>query len=380
MLFLFAYTYNEMKKERVVNIYGHITEYMGTAYTGQGVQHKYEELLAESKKTIFLKCLPTHSLSQVLNDLAVYFVNRGYSVDRFMNPGHVDKTDALFVKGLELFILQASHPISFEPTDLGKRHKVFCFYDVYHLDQLLGHHDEVSALLKEERMHFGQSLKELKRAKAIHDEWEAVNIARMDWPRHEEITEELKREIFKTIELTKSAHISHRIVGSLSSGSAHDFIPSITKRTKRRFLIKGLPGTGKSTMMRALGDEAQRRGLDVLYGWCGLDPASIDLVLFPELSVCLFDSTQPHAYDAESPRDELVDIVPLCAEDEEAEKQIDDIRRRYQAVIGEAGSQMKVAVQSQNSARIQMDRALNVEVFEKKLQDLYAFIKAFEEK
>ncbi|WP_156890568.1 hypothetical protein [Sporosarcina ureae] len=363
----------------MVNIYGHITDYMGTAYTGQGVQHKYEELLAESKKTIFLKCLPTHSLSQVLNDLVVYFVNKGYSVDKFMNPGHVDKTDALFVTELELLILQASHPVSFEPTDLGKRQKVFSFYDVYHQDQLLGQHNEVSVLSTEEKTHIGQALKELKNAKAIHDEWEAVNIARMDWPRHEEITEELKREIFGTIELTKTAHVSHRIVGSLSAGSAHDFIPSITKHAKRRFLIKGLPGTGKSTMMRALGDEAQRRGLDVLYGWCGLDAKSIDLVLFPELSVCLFDSTQPHAYDAESPRDELVDIVPLCAEDDDAEKQIDEIRHRYRAVIGEAGKQMQAAVQAQNSARIQMDRALNVEVFEKKVQDLYAFIHAFEE-
>ncbi|ARK22154.1 hypothetical protein CSV69_15840 [Sporosarcina sp. P26b] len=364
----------------MVNIHGYITEYMGTAYTGQGVQHKYEELLAESKKTIFLKCLPTHSLSQVLNDLAVYFVNRGYHVDRFMNPGHVDKTDALFVKGLELFILQASHPISFEPTELGRRHKVFCFYDVYHQDQLLVRHDEVSTLLREERSHFEQSLKALKKAKAIHDEWELVNIARMDWPRHEEITEELKREIFGTMELTKTAHVSHRIIGSLSAGSAHDFIPSITRHMKRRFLIKGLPGTGKSTMMRALGDEAQRRGINVLYGWCGLDPASIDLVLFPELSICLFDATKPHAYDADSPRDELVDIVPLCAKDEEAEKQIEDIRQRYQTTIGEAGKQMQVAVQAQNSVRIQMDRALNVEVFEKKLQSLYAFIKEYEDK
>lgn len=369
-----------MKVERVVNIHGHITEYMGTAYTGQGVQHKYEELLEESKKTIFLKCLPTHSLSKVLNDLANYFINRGYNVDRFMNPGHVDKTDALFIKGLKLFILQASYPISFEPTDLGKRHKVFCFYDIYHQDQLLGRHDEVDAFLKEEKIHFGKSLRSLKQAKAIHDEWEAVNIARMDWARHEEIIEELKQEIFGTIGLAKSAHFSHRIIGSLSSGSAHDFIPSITKRTKRRYLIKGLPGTGKSTMMRALGDEAQRRGVDVLYGWCGLDPDSIDLVLFPELSICLFDSTKPHAYDADSPRDVLVDIVPLCAEDEEAEKQIDDIRTRYQSVIGEAGSQMQLAVRSQNNARIQMDRTLNVEVFEKKLKSLYAFIKEFEDR
>ncbi|ARD48724.1 hypothetical protein [Sporosarcina sp. P33] len=364
----------------MISIYGYITEYMGTAYTGQGVQHKYKELLAESKKTIFLKCLPTHSLSQVLNDLAVYFVNRGYAVDRFMNPGHVDKTDALFIKELELFILQASHPVSFEPTDLGSRHKVFCFYDVYHQDQLLHRHDEVSRLIKEEGSRFEKSLSLLQKAKAIHDEWEAVNIARMDWARHEEIIEEVKQEIFGTIELAKPAHISHRIVGSLSAGSAHDFIPSITKRVKRRLLIKGLPGTGKSTMMRALGDEAKRRGVDVLYGWCGLDPASIDLVLFPELSVCVFDSTQPHAYDAESPRDELVDIVPLCAEDEQSEKLIEDIRHRYQKAIGEAGKNMQLAVQAQNTARIQMDRALNIELFEKKLQGLYAFIKELEEK
>lgn len=352
---------------------------MGTAYTGQGVQHKYEELLAESTKTIFLKCLPTHSLSQVLNDLADYFTGRGYDIDRFMNPGHVDKTDALYVKKLKLFILQASHPVSFEPTDLGKRHQVFCFYDVYHQEQLLARHDAVRAMRKEENKRMDRTLHSLKQAKAIHDEWEAVNIARMDWARHEEMTEQLKQELFGTVHLAKTAHFSHRIVGSLSSGSAHDFIPSITQHAKRRYLIKGLPGTGKSTMMRALGDEAKRRGLDVLYGWCGLDPDSIDLVLFPELSVCLFDSTKPHAYDAESPRDVLVDIVPLCAEDEESEKKIDAIRVRYQQVIGEAGAQMQLGVQAQNSARIQMDRALDMEMFENKRQSLFACIKEYEE-
>ncbi|WP_153730309.1 hypothetical protein [Sporosarcina obsidiansis] len=299
-------------------------------------------------------------------------------MDRFMNPGQADKTDAIYVKERSLFILQASHPISFEPTDLGGHHKVFCFYDVYHQEQLYQQHDEVGNLLKDGKVSFEKSLVALQEAKAIHDEWEVVNIQRMDWKRHTEIVEELKDEIFGTIELAKPSQVSHRIIGSLSAGSAHDFIPSITKRMRRRLLIKGLPGTGKSTMMRAIGQEAQQRGIDVLYGWCGLDPSSIDLVLFPELSICLFDSTQPHAYDPESPRDEIVDIVPLCKKDEQLEKQIDEIQHRYREKIADAGGYMQTAIKAQNSARIQMDRALNVEVFEKKLQNLYAFIKAMD--
>ncbi|PIC64745.1 hypothetical protein CSV79_05120 [Sporosarcina sp. P13] len=362
----------------MVSIYGHMTEYMGMAYTGKGIMHKYDELLEESRKTIFLKCLPTHALSQVLNDLAVHFVDKGHRVDRFMNPGNVDKTDAIFVKELSLFILQASHPISFEPTDIGGRHKVFCFYDVYHQEQLFDKQEEVDQLQKVGKVCFEKAMASLKEAKIIHDEWEVVNIQRMDWKRHEEMIEELKAEIFGTISLAKPSHTAHRIIGSLSAGSAHDFIPSITKRLKRRLLIKGLPGTGKSTMMRALGEEAQRRGIDVLYGWCGLDPSSIDLVLFPELSIGLFDATQPHAYDAESPRDELVDIVPLCAEDEKLEMQIDGIRQRYQKTITAAGNHMQVAMKSQNNVRVQLDHALNVEIFEKKLQSLYALIKTID--
>ena len=50
---------------------------------------------------------------------------------------------------------------------------------------------------------------------------------------------------------------------------------------ERRMLIKAFPGTGKSTLMKTLGAEAEKRGFDVQYGWCGLDPSGVDLVHFP---------------------------------------------------------------------------------------------------
>ena len=72
---------------------------MGTAYTGAGISHKYDKLIASASQTFFLKCPPTNAISNVLNEAAAHYVKRGYDIDRFMDPVQPDKTDAIYVKG-----------------------------------------------------------------------------------------------------------------------------------------------------------------------------------------------------------------------------------------------------------------------------------------
>ena len=36
-------------------MYGTVTQYMGTAYTGAGISHKYDKLIASASQTIFLE-------------------------------------------------------------------------------------------------------------------------------------------------------------------------------------------------------------------------------------------------------------------------------------------------------------------------------------
>ncbi|MFS0575948.1 hypothetical protein AB1K83_09945 [Sporosarcina sp. 179-K 3D1 HS] len=340
---------------------------MGTSYTGQGISHKYDKLIATAAETVFLKCPPTNAISNALNETAMHFVKRGFDVDRFMDPIESDKTDAIFIKGPNLLFLQASHPVALEPTDLGGRHRVISFYHMYEEEKLREMNKAVAANRSEADIALEKALHALAQAKKIHDEWETVNIDRMMWNLHEQMIASLKEELFGTIRLNKKSAVSHRMIGSLTfSGGAHDYIPSITKWSERRLLIKGLPGTGKSTLMRALGAEGERRGFDVLYGWCGLDPSGVDLVQFPELSVCLFDATQPHAYDPERPEDELLDLVHMCAEDAEAEERISTIREAYREKIMDATGYMQAFAQARNNMIQQMDSAIREEVFNEK--------------
>ena len=79
---------------------------------------------------------------------------------------------------------------------------------------------------------------------------------------------------------------------------------------KRMFFIKGGPGVGKSSLMRRVGEEAEKQGLKVCYFHCSSDPDSLDGVCLPERGIGLMDGTAPHVYDPSVPgaRDVLLSL------------------------------------------------------------------------
>ena len=146
----------------------------------------------------------------VLNEAAAHYVKRGYDIDRFMDPVQPDKTDAIYVKGPNLLILQASHPVALEPTDIGGKHNVISFYDVYDEVKLREQNGLIVKILAEARIALRKALQSLADAKGIHDDWEKVNIKRMMWDVHENIIDSLKEELFGTIKLNKESAVSHQ--------------------------------------------------------------------------------------------------------------------------------------------------------------------------
>jgi len=63
------------------------------------------------------------------------------------------------------------------------------------------------------------------------------------------------------------------------------------------YLIKGGPGTGKSSFMRKIGEELEKEGARVSYYACSSDPTSLDGVYFEDINVGIIDATKPHAQE-----------------------------------------------------------------------------------
>lgn len=76
------------------------------------------------------------------------------------------------------------------------------------------------------------------------------------------------------------------------------------------FLIKGGPGTGKSSFMKKIADEIESRDIECERIFCSSDPDSLDGLIIPSLRVCIADATAPHTMDPEYPG-ASAEIVPL---------------------------------------------------------------------
>lgn len=69
----------------------------------------------------------------------------------------------------------------------------------------------------------------------------------------------------------------------------------------RAYIIKGGPGTGKSTLMKKVCAEAEKRGYITEKVYCSSDPDSLDGLLIPELGVSIADGTSPHTLEPKFP-------------------------------------------------------------------------------
>ena len=91
----------------------------------------------------------------------------------------------------------------------------------------------------------------------------------------------------------------------------YSFYPDVfTKDLTHIYIIKGGPGTGKSTLMRRVADRAEIKGYQVEEIYCSSDPESLDGVIArgSEESFAVLDGTAPHVTEMELPgaRDEIL--------------------------------------------------------------------------
>lgn len=90
--------------------------------------------------------------------------------------------------------------------------------------------------------------------------------------------------------------------------SLFHYIPG--DETNRMIIIKGGPGTGKSTLMKQVGQKAREEGHYTEMFHCSSDQDSLDGLSVPALGLVMVDGTAPHVIDPKVPGayDEIVNL------------------------------------------------------------------------
>lgn len=311
--------------------------------TARGVHSLYASAFQDLSKIFLLTGGPGTGKSTLLRQLADRMIEQGHPVELFHSPFSPEDLDGLIIKDLKIGISDGSVSEGLETIATAERVRIDLDKAVN--DQQLPK-QEIEALQTQIRETRERAYETFAAALRIHDEWEAPYIGHMDFQKADQVGEELAASFFGDAVRDRQATVRHLFFGAATPKGAVDQIPTLTSNLKQRIFIKGRPGSGKSTMLKKLAATAEARGVDVEVFHCGFDPHSLDMLIFPELSLAIFDSTAPHEYFPSQPSDEILDMYERAIEpgtDERYADQLQEIRQRYSQKMKEATAHLKEA-------------------------------------
>lgn len=96
-------------------------------------------------------------------------------------------------------------------------------------------------------------------------------------------------------------------LGANSSEGFVSLYPQFTEHC-RTLVIKGGPGSGKSSILKKIATEAVKEGHFIEYCYCSSDADSLDGIRIPEKGFCAVDGTAPHLTEPKYPgaQDEIL--------------------------------------------------------------------------
>ncbi len=327
---------------------GKALHYFAGGNTARGYFSLYDSSFAGLEKVFILKGGPGTGKSTLMKKIASDWQEKGQDVEYIHCSSDPESIDGIIFRGLKMGIVDGTEPHVMEPKAPGAIEEYVNLGDAWNSQQLSMEKADIVRLMDERKEAYHQAYQAYASALAVHDEWEEVYIANMDFEKLNALTEKLKWTFFGDIFLNKQSDVRHRFLGAATPVGAVDHVANLTEGIRKRYFLKGRPGSGKSTLLKKLASAAENRGFDVEIYHCGFDPNSLDMIILRELGITIFDSTAPHEYFPTREGDEIIDLYQVAilpGTDEIYNEQIKDISNRYRNKMNEGTAHLASAKQ-----------------------------------
>lgn len=275
----------------------------------------------------------------VIGRLAADWNERGWNLQLIHDPLESDLLEGIIVKDLSIGVINAeAWPESLTELPGTEVHK-FDLQAALNSEKLTENSVKINTLLENAAASYEQAYTQFAQTLRIHDDWEKYYIEGLDRDRMNRLAVEWSNTYLDAVREGKQAGVTRRFLGAATWRGAVDFVMNLTDSIHTRVFVKGRPGSGKSTLFKKIAASAIEKGIDTEIYHCGFDPNSLDMLIFPELSLAIFDSTAPHEHFPVREGDSILDVYDLAIAEGTDEKYADELRQvkeRYTASMKQA--------------------------------------------
>lgn len=286
-------------------------QYFTCANSSQGFINYFPSNLEGMQKIYILKGGPGTGKSTLMKKIGGFFQNLGQDIEEIRCSSDSDSLDGVILCGSHAAIVDGTAPHVLEPQAPGAVEEYVNLGTAWNSKALAKQKDEILALKKQISQYYQSIYEYLGEAKSIHDQQEALFLPDLDINQRNQIAKTLSEEILSDCAPEKTPRTVHRFLGALTPKGSVNTIENLTQSCKKRYFIKGGPGSGKSTLMKKIAADTQSAGLSLELYHCSLDPESLDMVILPTKGICIFDSTPPHELFPSRDSDFLLDLEEI---------------------------------------------------------------------
>jgi len=277
--------------------------------TSLGFYSFYDYILpVDATRLLIIKGGPGVGKSTFMKKIASAMVDRGYDIEYHHCASDNSSLDGITFPQIGVAIVDGTAPHVVDPKHPGAVDEIIHLGDYWNESGVRSSRKEILEVSQQIGRQFSRAYRFLKAAQAVYDDWEAANAEAMDFGRANRMADDLVRELFGTSRVSlRVGRDRHLFASAITPDGLINYLYTILGPCRKKYVIEGAPGTGKSVLLGKVARAAMERGHDVELYHCPLNPLKVEHVLIPGLSVALTKSIEPHTYTP-GPGDTVIDM------------------------------------------------------------------------
>lgn len=302
---------------------GNVLNYFAGGNTAKGHYSLFHSNLSNLERLYILKGGPGTGKSHFIKKIGKEWQKRGYSLEYIYCSSDKDSLDGAIIRELNVGIVDGTNPHVIEPQFPGAVDEYVNLGVAWDSEKLRKNKEEIISLTNQVSYLFQAAYDSFGDAFVFYEK-QRENVRRyLNSEKLKRLTETLVDELFDEKLNTKTAVVKHRFHGANTPTGYVSFLHELTEPLRKRYVLTGRPGTGKSLVLKRLLLEAEIRGFHVEAYHCGFVPENIDLLIIRDLDLAVIDHKQPHKLRKIRDTDKVIEMEKevldskLIHEDEE---------------------------------------------------------------
>ncbi|MFW5992141.1 MAG: PRK06851 family protein [Halanaerobiaceae bacterium] len=339
--------------------------------TPEGFYSFYRYLPFEVDRIYIIKGGPGTGKSTFIKKIGLEANTTGYNIEFHWCSSDNDSLDGLVIPELNFAILDGTAPHIIDPVNPGAIDEIINLGIYWDSDRLQTNKENIISLNNIIKYRFKKVYHYLKAARIVYQQWRSYYQEGLNTEKYKNTILKVIKEIVVEKKIKKGKE-RHLFGSAITPGGPVNYLENITGKIKRRYMIKGNPGTGKADLIDTVCREIARYGYFILYLHCPLFPKKLDAAIIPELDTALVVAAPPHYLEATDPEDKIINLTH-CLDLDYIKKyngEIIDTEKIYEDLIKRVYYYLKDAKKNHDKLEEYYVEAMNFNGVEEKRKEL----------